>query len=251
MLFGKHINKYYIKYMPALLLGALALLLVDYFQLKIPELYKYVIDGINDGFVKVEGVSHSFDVEFLLDFVCRPMLVVVFAIVIGRILWRICLFGSAVRVETEIRSKMFERSLLLSQEYYQKNKVGGMMSLFTNDLDTINECFGDGVLMAVDAALLGTLAIYKMTTMDGILTLLSMIPMLFMLLIATIVGKSMKEKWTARQAAFSALSDFSQESFSGIAVVKAFVKELSELLGVRVKAACADGYEWIEDLFDL
>ncbi len=230
MLFGRHINKYYIKYMPALLLGASALFAVDYFQLKIPELYKYIIDGINDGFVAIDGVSYTFDFDFVLDFVCRPMLVVVFAIVIGRFLWRICLFGSAVGVEADIRSKMFERSLSLSQQYYQKNKVGGMMSLFTNDLDTINECFGDGVLMAVDAALLGTLAIYKMTTMDGILTLLSMIPMVFMLVIATIVGKSMNKKWAARQAAFSSLSDFSQESFSGIAVIKAFVKELSELL---------------------
>ncbi len=233
MIFGKHINKYYIKYMPELLLGVLALLLVDYFQLKIPELYKYIIDGINDGALHIDGREYVFDFDFVLDMVCKPMLVVVVAIVVGRFLWRVCLFGAAIKVETSIRSKMFAHCKRLSQQYYQKNKVGGLMSLFTNDLDTINECFGDGVLMAFDALLLGSLAIYKMLSMDGLLTLLSMIPMVFMLLIATIVGKSMKVKWAARQAAFSSLSDFSQECFSGIAVVKAFVKEFSELMAFK------------------
>ena len=230
MIFGKHINKYYIKYMPSLLLGILALLLVDYFQLKIPELYKYVIDGINDGYVMIEGERYEFGMTFILDLVCRPMLVVVVAIVIGRFLWRVCLYGSAIRVETEIRQNMFEKCRRLSQEFYHKNKVGNLMSLFTNDLETVNECFGDGVLMAFDALLLGSLAVSKMVNMDILLTVLSMIPMGFMLIIATIVGKSMKIKWAKRQEAFSSLSDFSQESFSGIAVIKAFVKELSELM---------------------
>ena len=60
-----------------------------------------------------------------------------------------------------------------------------------------------------------------------------MIPMTFLLAVATIVGKSMMKKWDVRQEAFSDLSDFSQESFSGIAVIKAFVKELKELLAFR------------------
>ena len=233
MIFGKHINKYYIKYLPSLLLGIFALLLVDYFQLKIPELYKYVIDGINNGFVLIDGVEYAFNLGFVLDMICRPMLVVAVAIVFGRFLWRVCLFGSAIKVETEIRREMFEHCKQLSQQYYQKNKVGNLMSLFTNDLDTINECFGNGVLMAFDALLLGALAIYKMLNMDPVLTLFSMLPMAFMLVVATIVGKSMKAKWAKRQAAFSSLSDFSQENFSGIAVIKAFVKELSELLAFK------------------
>jgi ATP-binding cassette subfamily B protein len=103
------------------------------------------------------------------------------------------------------------------------------MSLFTADLETINECFGDGVLMVFDALLLGGIAIYKMAMKNGVLTLLSLIPMFFMFLIGTIVGKSMMKKWDARQQAYSDLSDFTQENFSGIAVVKAFVKEFKEL----------------------
>ena len=103
------------------------------------------------------------------------------------------------------------------------------MSFFIHDIETIQECFGDGVLMMADAVALGGMALYKMAVLDKWLTLLALVPMALLLLVSTVVGKYMMKKWDARQEAFSALSDFSQESFSGIAVVKAFVKEFREL----------------------
>jgi ATP-binding cassette subfamily B protein len=233
VIFGKHINRYYLKHAPVLLLGVLALLMVDYFQLEIPELYKMVIDGINKGYVILDGERYAFDIAFLLDKICAPFVIIILAMITGRFLWRVCFFGSAIKVETDLRRKMFDHSKDLSQEYYQVNKVGNLMSLYTNDLDTINECFGDGVLMFFDALLLGVFAIMKMTTMDPILTLLSLIPMVFLFIVSTVVGKTMMKKWEVRQEAFSNLSDFAQESFSGIAVIKAFVKETHELLAFK------------------
>ena len=230
MIFGKHINKYYLRYSPMLLLGVLALLLVDYMQLVIPELYRMIINGIDNGVVNVDGVEYVFNMTFLLDRVCRPMLFVIVGLIIGRFLWRICFFGAGVKLETALRSKMFDRAKDLSQQYYQVNKVGNMMSYFTNDLDTVQECFGWGIMMFFDAVLLGILAIIKMAKMNPLLTLLCMIPMVFLLAASLIVGKYMTVKWDKRQAAFSSLSDFSQETFAGIAVVKAFVKETKELL---------------------
>lgn len=229
MIFGKHINKYYLKYSPILLLGIFALVVVDYFQLEIPELYSTIIDGANNGYVILDGVRHEFTVEFVLNEICAPMIFIILAMVVGRFLWRVCFFGSAIKVETDIRSKMFDNCKDLSQQFYQKNKVGDLMSLFTNDLETIQECYGDGVLMFFDALLLGGLAIYKMANMSPTLTLFCLIPMVFLLIVATIVGKYMMDKWEKRQEAFSELSDFAQESISGIAVIKAFVKESREL----------------------
>ena len=213
--------------------GIFALLLVDFFQLEIPELYRMVINGIENGTVELDGTVYDFNMEFLIEKICNPLLVIVLAMVFGRFLWRVCLFGAAIRIETDIRSKMFNHCKGLSQQYYQHNKVGNLMSLFTNDLETIQECTGDGVLMLFDAALLGTLAIVKMARMNWVLTLFTLIPMAFLLVVGTIVGKHMMRKWEARQEAFSALSDFSQENFSGIAVIKAFVKEFRELWAFR------------------
>ena len=230
MIFGKHINRYYLKHLPALLLGVFALLMVDYFQLKIPEFYNMMVSGIGSGEVNLDnGQVVPFDMDFLLNEICRPIIIVIIMMAFGRFLWRVCLFGSAVKVTADLRLRMFDHCKDLSQEYYQKNKVGNLMSLFTVDLETINECFGNGILMVFDAILLGGIAIYKMYIMNGILTLLTLIPMSFMFFMGAIVKTSMTKKWALRQQAFSDLSDFTQENFSGIAVVKAFVKEFREL----------------------
>ncbi len=230
MIFGKHINRYYAKYALWLFFGMLSLVLVDFLQLEVPKLYRMVIDGLTYGSVELDtGATVAFDMAFVLDTVCMPMLLIILAMVFGRFLWRVCFFGAAVRLEADMRDRMFGHAKDLSRQYYQVNKVGDLMSLFTNDLDTVQECFGWGVMMFCDALLLGVLAIIDMWKMDALLTLLSMIPMAFLLASATVVGKQLTKKWDIRQEAFSKLSDFSQESFSGIAVIKAFVKEAREL----------------------
>ncbi len=233
MIFGKHVNRYYLKFAGWLLLGLVALVIVDWFQLVIPNLYQQVINGMNQGFVVVDGVEHTFDFDFLLDNICMPMVGIILLMVFGRFLWRVTLFGAGIRVETDLRNRMFDHAKDLSREYYQVNKVGNLMSLFTNDLDTIQESFGWGFLMTFDALFLGILAVIKMWNMDRTLTLFSMIPMAFLLASSTIIGAYMSKKWDIRQEAFSRLSDFSQESFSGIAVIKAFVKEAKELMAFK------------------
>ena len=233
MIFGKYINRYYLKNAPALLLGLAALLMVDYIQLMIPGLYRLVINGVNLGQVVVNGQTVPFDKAVLMQHICLPMIWIVLLMVVGRFLWRVCFFGSAVTVTADLRERMFDHSRRLSQQYYQVNKVGNLMSLYTNDLDTIQECFGDGILMFFDALVLGLLALFKMWCMDYRLTLLALIPATIMFVIGTVMGKTMTKRWEERQQAFSDLSDFAQENFSGIAVIKAFVKEYKELVAFR------------------
>ena len=203
MIFGKHINRYYWRFFGMLLLGLASLVAVDYLQLRIPALYGMVVNGMNDGFVVIDGVEQTFDMTFLMDTICMPMVWTILLIVFGRFLWRVCLFGSAVKMEEDLRNRMFAHAQRLSREYYQVNKVGDLMSLFTNDLDTVQECFGWGVMMFVDALILGVMAVQKMLGMDILLTVLSMIPMGLLLASATIVGKTLSKRWDARQEAYS------------------------------------------------
>lgn len=233
MIFGKHINKYYVKYAGWLLMGLAALFAVDYFQLVVPNLYQMVINGMNQGYVVVDGVETAFNMDFLLDRICMPLVWVILAMVLGRFLWRVCIFGSAIKVETDLRNAMFDHAKDLSVQYYQVNKVGNLMSLFTNDLETVQDCYGSGFLMLFDAVVLFVLAVAKMWRMDPLLTVLCLIPMALLLAASTVVGNHLTKKWDIRQEAFSKLSDFSQESFSGIAVIKAFVKEAKELMAFK------------------
>ena len=229
MIFGKHINRYYLRFLPLILGGLFALVVVDYLQLEIPELYQMVINGINTGSVTMKDVVYTFDMSFLVNKICMPMLGIILLIVAGRFLWRVCFFGSGIRAENDLRNRMFDHCKDLSQEFYHQNNVGNLMSLYTNDLDTFQECFSWGIMEFFDASFLGTLAVVKMWRMDPLLTGFALIPMALLMAASILLGNYMSKKWEARQEAFSNLSDFSQESFSGIAVIKAFVKEGKEL----------------------
>ena len=77
MIFGKYINRYYLKHAPVLLLGLAALLTVDYIQLLIPQLYRLVINGVNLGQVVVNGETLPFTKEVLLQHICLPMIWIV------------------------------------------------------------------------------------------------------------------------------------------------------------------------------
>lgn len=233
MILGRHINRYYLRFAPLLILGLVALIGVDYLQLAIPGFYQLVINGLDQGVVTVHGQTVPFDMTVLLGEICMPMVGIILLVVLGRFLWRVCFFGAAIRVEKDLRDRMFDRARHLSPEFYSRSKIGDLMSLFTNDLDTVQECFGWGIMMFFDAVLLGILAVVRMAQMDTLLTVLSLIPMALLMASATVVGSYMMKKWDIRQAAFSKLSDFSQESFSGISVIKAFVKEAAELMAFK------------------
>ena len=233
MIFGRHINRYYLRYLHFLLIGLSALIAVDYLQLIVPNLYQMVINGLNKGWVTVDGVELPFDMDFVLERICTPLLIIIFSMVAGRFLWRIMFLGTAHRVDEDLRNRMFDNARHLSQSYFQIHKVGSLMSLFTNDLESVLESFAWGFMMFFDALFLSALALTKMFRMNWQLTALSLIPTALLLASATVVGKYMMKKWDIRQEAYARLSDFSQESFSGIAVIKAFVKEAKELMAFR------------------
>ena len=154
--------------------GIIALILVDLAQLKIPEIYSTIIDGLN-------GEGTPLTKTMLLSF-CKELFIVIAIMVSGRMLWRICFYGSAIQTSKLLRKRMFNHAKDLPQEYYSKNKVGGLMSLFTNDINTIQECFGDGILYLFDAIGLGSLAIYKMFKLNSTLALLSIIPLILLII---------------------------------------------------------------------
>lgn len=223
MIIGKNVNKYYFKYIIYFIIGIAALVAVDIKQLDIPKIIGQIIDGID----KLTLTKNQ-----LKDFMLQ-ILIIVTIMFIGRFLWRICIFGNGVRIEADLREKMFVHSEKLSQRYYQENKTGALMALYTNDLQTIRASFGQGTVMFIDAFFLGTLAFIKMWKLDITLTLVSAIPLALLAICSRVIGKFMSKKFTLRQKAFSELSDFTQESYSGIGVIKAFVKEGKELLAFR------------------
>ena len=234
MLFGKHVNKYYLKYFWYFFFGIIALIAVDYAQLLVPE----AIGNMVDNFKIIEGIdiwnelqNYGFKSSTWLYFL-KPILMILGVAVImfvGRLVWRRCIFTESLKVSADIRREMFKKAEVLSQRYYKENKTGAILSYFSNDLETIEEVFSQGVIFLIDGVFLGGISLVKMFLINWKLTLISAIPLVVLLVSALLLEKVMDKKYTARQKAFEDMSDFGQENFTGIRVIKAFLKERKEL----------------------
>ncbi len=223
MITGKHVNKYYLKYIVFFIIGLIALILVDYFQLEIPKICGKILDGVEDGTLFTSESS---------EIISRYMMYlafIAFVMFAGRFAWRYTILGVSARIESDLREDMFIHAEKLSNQYYKEHKTGALMALFTNDLQMIRHCFGMGTIALVDVIFLGGFALYRMIMCNWILTLFSVIPMALIAFVSIFIGRIMQKKFKERQEAYDALSDFAQENFSGIAVVKAFVKEIHEI----------------------
>ena len=222
MLFGKHVNKFYKKYFWYFFFGIITLIAVDYIQLFIPEIIGNVVDELTNGTISLEHLDPLYQNIIYILLVGAWMF-------IGRFLWRICVFGESIRIQCDLREEMFLKTEVLSQRYYKENKTGAILSYFSNDLDTIEESFGVGIIQLVDGVFLLILSLVKMFKVDLTLTLFCLIPLVILCACAFIVDKVMEKRYEKRQKAFEDLSDFAQENFTGIRVIKAFVKEKQEL----------------------
>lgn len=222
MVFGKHINKYYKKYFWYFVFGILTLIFVDYIQLFIPKIVGSIVDTL-----KENGIGEN-NWTFLITQVLY-IVTIGCGMFFGRFLWRICIFGESVRIQADLRRDMFEKTEVLTQRFYKKNKTGALLAYFSNDLETLEEALGFGIVQLVDGVFLLIMSIIKMVGINRNLTFIVLIPLGLLGISAFFIDRIMEAKYEKRQKAYEDMSDFAQESFTGIRVVKAFVKEKKEL----------------------
>lgn len=227
MLLMKHFRHYYVKYLGAFVLGVLILVSIDWFQLEIPRIIKLIIDGVEDGDIT--------QIDQLWPLLQTIVIIVTF-MTIGRFLWRYLLFGTSRKIETDLRNVMFSHVSTLDQSFYSNQKIGGLMSYFINDLSAIRDLFGFGLLMLVDGLVLGAFVIYRMLMLQPLMTLYALIPMVLLGILVFFLEKKMEMKFKARLESFEHLSEKTQESFSGITVIKAYVREMAESLSFNRKS---------------
>lgn len=229
MVFTKHFRKYYFIYAPLLLLGIAVLLVVDYFQLMIPEVTRDIIGIYRVSWETYEllgpGSIISDDMLTKILPLIGQMGILLAIVASGRFLWRYFIFGTSRKIEEDIRNEMFAHSTKLPNSYYSKEKVGGLMTYFINDLQAVRMAFGPGLMMVVDGLFLGILTLVKMFRIHVMLTVYAFIPLVALGILMFFLRKSMQLKFRERQKSFEEMSDFVQENISGIAVIKAYVKE--------------------------
>lgn len=212
----KYIKKYKVQYIA----GILTLFIVDVANIFIPKMTGTITDGLTDKTMDWAGVK-----QCLLG-----ILLLGLTLAIGRFLWRYFLFISARKIERDIRNDMFGHLETLDVEYFHNHKTGDIMTRFTSDLNAVRMAIGPAVICVFDAVVMTVMIVFQMIVyVNWKLTLLAMVPMLLICAGYWYFGNLLEKLYGERQASISNLTDFVQESFSGVRVIKAFVRERAEL----------------------
>ena len=200
--------------------GIITLFVVDFVNLFIPKLTGTITDGLTAHTLDWNGIKLCLLQIFLLGL----------TLAIGRFLWRFFIFGAARSIEKELRNDMFSHLEKMSVEYYNEHKTGDLMTRFTSDLNAVRMSIGPAIICVFDASVMTVMVILQMMNYVNVkLTLLALIPMIIICVGEIYYGKIMHPRYKARQEAVSNLTDYVQESFSGVRVIKAFVRERAQM----------------------
>jgi ATP-binding cassette, subfamily B, multidrug efflux pump len=185
-----------------------------------PKVVGLIVDHIEEGTITEE----------ILWKYAAVLISIAIGIYVLRYIWRILIFGSAVKLAMLLRNRLYEHFTKKSQEFYQKRRVGDLMAHSTNDLQAIQQTAGDGVLTLVDSLMMGGFTLIAMaTTISWKLTLVSLLPLPIMAWATNKYGTMLHKRFHSAQEAFSTLNDKVQESISGTRVIKAFGQEKDDI----------------------
>lgn len=216
MKFLKSISRYMKPYKTKYIIGVLWLIVIDTLVIYVPQILRNFANDYQNGTLTKDKLA-----TYALLTIGAGLI-----ISIGRYFWRVCLFGSARRIEYDIRRQLFNHWLSMDNEFYNYHKIGDLMAYATNDINSVRMFTGEGIMMSVDSSFMLIFTIIMMIRTVGVritATTLFPIPITAAIIIAS--GKIFYRIFRKRQEAYAKLSDVTTESFSGISVIKAFVEE--------------------------
>ncbi len=219
-----HGNKFYflklvIRFSPYLFFGAAVLIVINWYQLKIPELFREILKIFKTNKTefatkKQEVYSHITSILMLLGL-----------LIVGRFLWRFALFGTSRLVESKMRVDLFEKQTKQSQTHFKTTKTGALMAYFTQDINQIRMTVALSFLMLSDIFFLGGFTLYKMFSLSWAATTVFLIPLFLVFLVSVYFGKKQRTFFKQSRQNYTLMQDFVQETFQGHSVIKAFLRE--------------------------
>ena len=213
---SKYAQKFIGKYKWSYLLGIVILIIIDVLQTEVPLVVGETIDQVALG-------------GFTADMIWKPVIrlaIIAVVVFLGRIGWRWFIFGSARKIERDMRNELYSHLQTLSASYFHEHKAGEIMAYISSDIEAVRMVFAVTVMMGMDSLAIGISTLVKMITqIDLTLTVMAFIPMVLVALTTTFVGGELHRRFKIRQQAFSDLSDFVNEKLGGMKVIKAFVQE--------------------------
>lgn len=201
-------------------IGIFMLLIVAFLGILPPRIIGFVVDEISRG-----TLTSGYLLKWLSVLAGAALLMYVL-----RYAWRLMIFGSSILLARNLREQLFRHFTQMSPAFYQKRRVGDLMAHATNDLQAVQQTAGAGVLTLVDSIATGGFVIAAMAiTVNWKLTLIVLLPLPLMAYMTNYYGKLLHKRFHGAQEAFSGLNDKTQESISGMKVIKTFGQEKEDV----------------------
>ena len=202
------------------LIGIFSLILVSLLNLLPPLMMGRVIDRITDKNLSSETLLWSLII----------LLLSAFAMYYLRYIWRMYILATSYRLGQLMRSRLFEQFTKMSPSFFQRYRTGDLMAHATNDINALTRLAGGGVMSFIDATVTALVTLLTMLFMiSWQMTLVALIPLPFMALTTSFLGRKTHENFKVSQAAFSDLNNKVQEAVSGIKVTKSFGYQKEEI----------------------
>ena len=234
----KYLNKYLFKYKIQLVTGVLIAIIARIFALFAPRLVNKSLTIVEE-FIKFENIS----IEYLKkELIINITLIILTAIISGFLtfLIRQTIINVSRYIEFDLKNEIYDQYQKLDLEFYKKNKTGDLMTRITEDVSKVRMYFGPAIMYSINTTVLFIIVIASMISLAPKLAIYSLIPLPFLSIIIFVLSKEINKKTSVIQKILSKLSSFSQESFSGITVVKSYgieskVEEKFELISKESK----------------
>lgn len=151
-------------------------------------------------------------------------------IAVLRYIYRECIMGTTRRLEYYLRKSIFSHALRLPMSFFDEHGPGKIMALTTNDVSAIRVAIGLGIMLFVDAVIMGIASLIVMIeTINWQLTLWTVLPLPFIFILVTYMGRSVHDRFRKVQENFSSMTEFTQEIFAGAKIIKGFAAESTTL----------------------
>lgn len=221
----KYLNKFLWNYRKTLFLGIFFIFITNIFAIYPAEFVRTALDSLLERLNDSENKGISL---LLLKYGC---LIVLFAILKGFFLYftRQTIIVMSRKIEFDLKNEVYDQYQKLSIGFYKQNKTGDLMNRITEDISKVRMYLGPAIMYTINLSILFSLVIYKMCCVSIILSMYVLTPLPLLAISVYFVSNKINKKSEKVQAQLSTITSISQESFSGIRIIKSFTNEENSL----------------------
>ncbi|MBU2904857.1 MULTISPECIES: ABC transporter ATP-binding protein [Arenibacter] len=239
----QHLNKYFRKYRFKLLIGIIITMIARVFQLVMPSYVKKSIEVV-EGFIG-NDILKADAKEMLMEYI---LIIVGAALLSGffTFLMRQTIINVSRYIEYDLKNEVFDHYQLLSLNFYKKNRTGDLMNRISEDVNQVRLYGGPAIMYGIQTLTLFVCLVPLMFIKAPVLALYALLPLPILSVLIYQISKVIHKRSTIVQEFLSTLSTFTQESFSGISVIKAYA--LEPKVNAELKNLALDGQNKSMDL---